>query len=166
MTSGWQYFWPLFAAGLVIGVIAGLIGFRRRGDRRQRVLGLGIAGALAAAMLWHWPLGAAGRFAAAVEHEARLVLVDWEMGAVTARLQRDPLTRRLELSGPADQFQRGELMRLMDLVPGVGGATWSKARTVPLFGEGAALSLLAFLLGLLLAYIVELRRRHNAQWTW
>ena len=27
MTSGWQYFWPLFAAGLVIGVVAGLVGW-------------------------------------------------------------------------------------------------------------------------------------------
>ena len=166
MTSGWQYFWPLFAAGLVIGVIAGLTGFRRLGLRRYRVLGIGIAAALASAMLWHWPLGGGGRFAAAVEQEARAVLVDWEMGAVSARLQRDPLSRRLELSGPADEFQRGELVRLMDLVPGVGGATWSKARALPLFGEAAAISLLAFLLGLLIAYVVELRRRHNAQWNW
>jgi hypothetical protein len=166
MTSGWLYFWPLFAAGLIIGVFSGLIGFRRLGDRRRRALGFGIAGALAAAMLWHWPLGAGGRFAAAVERESRGVLVDWEMPAVTARLQRDPLTRRLELSGPADRFQSGELVRLMDLVPGVAGATWTKARAVPLFGEGASIALLAFLLGLLLAYIVELRRRHNAQWNW
>lgn len=166
MTSGWQYFWPLFAAGLVIGVIAGVVGFRTVADRRRRVLGIGIAGALASAMLWHWPLGAAGRFAAAVEQEARFVLVDWEMGAVAARLQRDPLTRRLELSGPADRFQRRELVRLMDHVPGVRGATWSKARAVPLIGEAAAISLLGFLLGLLVAYVVELRRRHNAQWNW
>lgn len=166
MTSGWQYFWPLFAGGMVIGVIAGLIGFRRIAGRRRRALAIGIAAALASAMLWHWPLGAAGRFAAAVEQEARAVLVDWEMSAVTARLQRDPLTRRLELSGPADRFQRGELVRLMDLVPGVGGATWSKTRAVPLFGEAAAISLLGFLLGLLVAYVVELRRRHNAQWNW
>jgi hypothetical protein len=27
-------------------------------------------------------------------------------------------------------------------------------------------SLLGFLLGLLLAYLVELRRRYNAQWNW
>jgi len=166
MTSGWQYFWPLFAAATVIGLSAGLIGFRRSAGRRWRALGVGIAAALASAMLWHWPLGAGERFAAAVEKEARFVLVDWEMGAVTPRLQRHPLTRRLELSGPADRFQRGELVRLMDLVPGVGGATWSKARAMPLIGEAAAISLLGFLLGLLLAYVFELRRRHNAQWNW
>lgn len=166
MTAGWQYFWPLFAAGLVIGVIAGLVGFRSAADRRRRALGFGIAAAVVSALLWHWPAGAGARFAAAVEAEARFVLVDWEMGAITARLQRGPLTRRLELAGPADRFQRGQLVRLMDLVPGVGGATWAKSRAWPLVGEGIALSLLSFLLGLVLAYVVELRRRHNAQWTW
>lgn len=166
MTSGWQYFWPLFAAGLVIGVVAGLIGFRRVAARRRRVLGIGFAAALGSAMLWHWPLGAASRFVAAVEQESRAVLVDWEMGAVGARLQRDPLTRRLELSGPADPFQRGQLARLMDFVPGVAGATWSKSRAIPLAGEGAAIALVGFLFGLLFAYLVELRRRYNAQWNW
>jgi hypothetical protein len=166
MTSGVEYFWPLFAAGLVIGAVAGLIGFRAAANRRRRVLGIGFGLALASALLWHWPLGGASRFVAAVETEARGVLVDWEMGAVTARLQRDPLTRRLELSGPADSFQRRELSRLMDFVPGVGGATWSKSRWVPLAAEGATMSLLAFFVGLLFAYLVELRRRYNAQWSW
>lgn len=166
MTAGWQYFWPLFATGLVIGIVAGVVGLRKVGDRRRRALGIGVAAALASALLWHWPLGAAGRFAASVEQEARIVLVDWEMSAVTARLQRAPLTRRLELSGPADEFQRGALVRLMDLIPGVGGATWSKSRAVPLAIEGAAIALLGFLSGLLLAYVVELRRRHNSHWTW
>lgn len=165
MTAGWQYFWPLFAAGLVIGVIAGLRGFRPSADRRT-VLAIGTAAALASALLWHWPLGGSGRFASAVEKEARFVLADWEMGAVSVRLQRGPLTRRLELAGPADQFQRGGLAKLMDLVPGVGGATWSKKRAMPLAAEGAGIALLGFLAGLLLAYVVELRRRHNAHWTW
>lgn len=163
MNAWWQYFWPLFAAGLVAGGIAGLIGFRRR---ERRVMLIGAAAAIAAALLWHGPLGAADRFAGTVERNARFVLNDWEMGAVTAHLQRRPLTRRLELGGSADDFQRGELVRLMDLVPGVGSASWGNARALPLAGEGVAGSLLGFLLGLLLAYLVELRRRHNAQWTW
>lgn len=166
MTSGWQYFWPLFAAGLVVGVASGLMGFRRVAGTRRAVLAVGFAAAMASAMLWHWPLGAADRFVAAVEKEARFVLVDWEMSAVDARLQRAPLTRRLELSGPADEFQRGELARLMDLVPGVSGATWTKVRGLPLVAEGAAMAMLGFLFGLLIAYFVELRRRYNAQWTW
>ena len=36
----------------------------------------------------------------------------------------------------------------------------------PLIVEAAAVALLGFLFGLLLAYLVELRRRYNAQWTW
>jgi hypothetical protein len=81
-------------------------------------------------------------------------------------LHHDPLTRRVELSGPADDFQRSELARLMDEIPGVSGATWSSGRGIPLIAEGLAVTLLGFLLGLLLAYLVELRRRHNAQWNW
>jgi hypothetical protein len=37
---------------------------------------------------------------------------------------------------------------------------------VPLIAEGAAVAVLGFLLGLLLAYLVELRRRYNAQYNW
>ena len=36
----------------------------------------------------------------------------------------------------------------------------------PLIAEGTGASLLGFLIGLLLAYLVELRRRYNAQWNW
>jgi ABC-type lipoprotein release transport system permease subunit len=32
--------------------------------------------------------------------------------------------------------------------------------------EGLFAAVLGFLLGLLLAYLVELRRRYNAQWNW
>lgn len=166
MTAGWQYFWPLFAAGLALGLFAGLAGSRSGGARRRRAVAIGCGAALASALLWHGPLGAGERFSRTVEHEARFVLDDWEMPQVSARLQRGPLTRRLDLAGPADAFQRGELVRLMDLVPGVRGATWSKSRAVPLVVEAAALSLLGFLLGLLLAYLIELRRRYNKQWSW
>jgi hypothetical protein len=32
--------------------------------------------------------------------------------------------------------------------------------------EGTAVAIVGFLLGLVLAYLVELRRRYNAQWNW
>jgi hypothetical protein len=55
----------------------------------------------------------------------------------------------------------------MDELPGVSSTTWSSdGGGVPLIVEGAGVSLLGFLLGLLLAYLVELRRRYNAQWNW
>jgi hypothetical protein len=89
------------------------------------------------------------------------------MYQINARLHRGPLTRRLILAGPADDFQSSELVRIMGAVPGVSGARWSeKASGPPLAVEGAAIAVLAFLLGLLLAYLVELRRRFNAQWNW
>ena len=163
MNAFWDYFWPLFAWGLLVGGILGLLAFRRRS---RFLIGVGVGLSLAGAALWHWPLGGAERFTAKVETTAKFVLADWEMGQVEARLHREPLTRRLLLSGPADNFQRTELVRMMSTIPGVSTATWSRGGGLPLIAEGTAVSVLGFLLGLLLAYVVELRRRHNAQWRW
>ena len=185
MNALWAYFWPCFAAGLVAGIIAGAIGFRRKrpvaGDaaadrphpppelRRRRFIALatGAAIALAAAALWTGPLGGADRFSAQVERPAREALNYYEMSKVTAHLHRAPLTRRLVLAGPADDFQTTELVRLLSQLPGVSRAQWRASPAgPPLLLEGMAVSLLGFLLGLLLAYLVELRRRYNAQWNW
>lgn len=164
MNAFWQYFWPLFAVGLVAGAIPASIAFRRR---RRSLFLIGFAIALAWAVTWNWPLGAADRLASSVERDARAALVDWEMPQVQARLQRDPLTRQLVLSGPADDFQRAELVRILGAVPGVSDATWSAdTRALPIVAEAAMTSVLGFLLGLLLAYVIELRRRYNAQWRW
>ena len=71
------------------------------------------------------------------------------------------------LQGEADDFQKSELVRLVDQVPGVAGTTWSgDGGGMPLIVQGLAVSVLGFLFGLLLAYLVELRRRYNAQWNW
>jgi hypothetical protein len=159
----WQYFWPLFALGLVLGGLFGTLAFRRR---RRMLFVAGGAIALAGAVLWHWPLGAADRLTQKVESTAEFVLNDWEMGGVEGRLRRDPLSRKLHLSGPADEFQREQLVLIMGTIPGVSSATWSSDRGVPLIVEAAGAALLGFLIGLLLAYLVELRRRYNAQWSW
>lgn len=163
MTVFWAYFWPVVAAGLLLGVVMGLAAFRRR---RMFLIAIGAALALGATALWHGPLGAADRLAGEVDRTARAVLVDWEMGQVQANLARGPLTRRLMLSGPADDFQRRELVRIMRTIPGVSSATWSNNRGLPLIVEAALAALVGFLVGLLLAYVAELRRRHNAQWKW
>jgi hypothetical protein len=161
----WNYFWPVFASGLLIGAIAGLFAFRR--TKRTAVLTMAGVLVIAAALFWHGPLGAADRFSTEVERSARQTLVDWEMTQVTARLHHGPLTRRLILAGTADDFQRSELVRIMGAVPGVSSASWSAERGgLPLIAEGAIASLAGFLIGLLLAYLVELRRRYNAQWKW
>jgi hypothetical protein len=117
--------------------------------------------------LWHGPLGAADRLAQRVDHTAREALDYYEMTKVTAHIQHGPLTRRLILSGQVDDFQHGELARLLSQLPGVSSAQWSNSGSgVPLIAEGFAVSALGFLFGLLLAYLVELRRRYNAQWNW
>lgn len=158
-----DYFWPVFALGLVLGGLGGLFWFRRE---RRLVAAAAALLALGGTALWHGPLGAADRFTGKVEDIARFVLVDWEMGQVQSGLFRDPLTRRLHLSGPADDFQRTELVRMMSSVPGVSRATWTRSAGVPLIAEAALVSLAGFLIGLLLAYVIELRRRYNAQWKW
>jgi hypothetical protein len=162
----WSYFWPPLAAGLIVGVVAGSIAFRRR-SRRKASLTIGVVISLALAALWHGPLGAADRFSSRVERTAREALNYYEMTKVTAHLHHGPLTRRLILAGPADDFQSSELVRLFGQLPGVSRAQWSANDAgPPLILEGMAAGALGFLLGLLLAYLIELRRRYNAQWTW
>ena len=139
--------------------------------RRHLLLALGIAGTLAEAALWHGPLGAADRFVAGVDSQSRAVLDHYEMAMVDARLARDPLQRRLLLSGTADDFQRSELLRIMDEIPGVGSVRWIDSRRpapiqLPLLAEAELFALVGFGLGLLLTYLLELRRRHRAEWRW
>ena len=114
----------------------------------------------------HGPLGAADQLSGRIERNIRQALVYYEMTQVTGHLHHGPLTRRVILSGPADDFQQTELARLLAQIPGVSSATWSTNGGVPLIAEGIGVALLGFLVGLLLAYLVELRRRHNAQWNW
>ncbi|MEO8455912.1 MAG: hypothetical protein ABI454_12210 [Sphingomicrobium sp.] len=185
MNALWSYFWPIFATGLVFGAIAGSVGFRlptvRPEDRlssekvvvpdrrakRTLALSIGIGASVAIAALWHGPLGAADRFAAQVERSARTTLYYNEIPQVTARLHHGPLTRQLILVGTADEFQRSELMRIMGALPGVSSARWSaEGGGPPLILEGIAIAVLGFLFGLLLAYLIELRRRYNMQWNW
>ena len=92
---------------------------------RTSILALGIAVVIAATWIWHGPLGVGDRFAAMLEQDARKQLDHDEMFQVNARMERTPLTRRLWLSGPADDFQRREIKRRMEALPGVGEAVWS-----------------------------------------
>jgi hypothetical protein len=161
----WAYFWPPFGAGMAVAIIAGAFAFRRP-RRRIVALALGVVAALGLAALWHGPGGAADRFATSVERVIREALVNNEIPEVSGHLQRGPLTRRVLLSGPADDFQRREVVKLMNVVPGVESASWSGGAGIPLIVEGGGAAILGFLLGLLVAYLMELRRRFNAQWNW
>ena len=174
----WDLYWPVITAAAVIGAITGRIAFRiptkdvdRTAYRRKRILGLaiGVASILLIAWVWHGPVGTGDRFAATVERQTRQVLVDFEMEPVSAAVVRGPLRRSLVLSGPADDFQRSELVRMLNDVPGVAEVHWTEthgAFVLPLLAEVELAALISFGLGLLLAYLLELRRRFNAQWSW
>ncbi len=94
---------------------------------RAGIFFAGIAATLATTALWHGPLGAADRFAARADKIARDTLDYYELPAVSARLERNPMARRIVLSGPADAFQRSELIRIMGQVPGVYAVRWDPA---------------------------------------
>lgn len=93
----------------------------------RAIILLGIAASVGFTALWHGPLGAGERLAAHAEASARRTLDYYEMPMIQARMQRSPLSRRLILSGPADDFQRSELVRILDETPGVLEVRWDPA---------------------------------------
>lgn len=92
---------------------------------RTAILALAILSVIGLTWLWHGPAGAGERLAARLEAHARRQLDKDEMFQVRAQAARAPLTRRLELSGPADDFQRREIKRRLETLPGVGAADWN-----------------------------------------
>jgi hypothetical protein len=94
---------------------------------RLPILLIGIAATAGFAALWHGPLGAGEQLTGKVESQARRTLDYYELPMIQAKLQRGPLARRLILSGPADEFQRSELVRILDETPGVLDVRWDPA---------------------------------------
>lgn len=131
--------------------------------KRNTALGIGVAATLAATFLWHSPGGAGERLAGSIDRTMRATLDHYEMQPIAARMQRAPLTRRLMLDGPADDFQRGEIKRIGLEVPGVAAAHWAgprnPPRALPLLAEAMLMALACFAIGVVLAYIAALRRR-------
>ena len=91
---------------------------------RRTILLIGIGASIGFTALWHGPLGAGERLALQTEASARRTLDYYELPMIQAHLQRGPLARRLILSGPADDFQRAELVRILDETPGVLEVRW------------------------------------------
>jgi hypothetical protein len=170
MNALWDHYWPAITAALVVGAIAGTIAFRAPlRNRRVVSLAAGVVAVLALTAIWNGPAGAASRMATFLEGQSRAILRNYEMAQVRVQLERAPLKRTLVLSGPADDFQRGELVRILDASPGVASVRWANTETsatLPLLAEAELASLVGFGLGLVLAYLLELRRRSRAEWRW
>lgn len=135
----------------------------------RRVFLLGIALTLATSALWHGPMGAHARFSAKANAIAQRTLTYYEMDKVSAVTQQDPTARRILLTGPGDDFQRAELVRIMNDVPGILDTAWTNGNDrytvrhfiIPSAIEAQLLGLASFALGMIIAYLFELRRRAN-----
>lgn len=136
---------------------------------RTRLFLLGIAATAAFSGLWNGPLGASERFAAKADRIARVTLDTYELPQIQSVMQRDPSARRMVLSGPADEFQRIELLRIMNDIPGIIDVRWMRkdgsyaagSYVLPLAIEALLLSLVGFTAGMIIMYLLELRRRAN-----
>lgn len=130
--------------------------------KRNPALAIGILATLAATLVWHGPGGAADRFTATAERTMRITLDHYEMPGIAVKLQRGPLTRTLWFDGRADDFQRGEILRIGSEVPGVANTAWAgrpARRALPLIAEVMLMALASFAIGAVLSYIAALRRR-------
>jgi hypothetical protein len=130
----------------------------------------GLLLAFLAAWLSHGPLGGGERLIGSLEAQARAKVAEAALPGVSARLDRDPLSRRATLSGPANDLQReglGSQKGVMDYVrevPGIGPVRWSdepRSRIVPLLAETMILAALAYLIGLGLGWLLWGRRRRQ-----
>jgi hypothetical protein len=127
MSLIWEFYWPVLVLAAFLGLAAGLVDFRKpRGRRNYALFGSAGIAVLLVALAWHGPGGAADRLSMTVERTARLTLHNYEMRQVSARLERGPLRRTLVLSGPANDFQQRELLRIMNLIPGVQAVRWDR----------------------------------------
>jgi hypothetical protein len=133
---------------------------------------IGLLAALAAAWIWHGPLGNGGRLIDRLEAEARAEVARTELPGIELNLSRAPLARVATLSGSANELQReglGSQKGLSDYardVEGISDVRWADEqgagrRVMPLLLETFALAALAYLLGLGLGWLVWGRRRRE-----
>ena len=130
----------------------------------------GLALALAAGWIAHGPLGGGARLVDRLESQARGGVARAGVPGITVRLDRDPLTRRATLSGPANDLQReglGSQMGVSDYVrqvDGIGSVRWAdeppgERFALPLLAETLILAALLYVLGLGLGWLLWGRRR-------
>lgn len=132
---------------------------------RNQILAVGAVVTIAVGVLVAGPLGGNRQVATRIEQYARAQLDYDEMTAVRAQVQDGPLRRRLFLTGPADDFQRTEIVRRTEWLPGVAEARWNRRSALfplPMMIEAILMALAAFAAGTILSYLSERRRRARA----
>jgi hypothetical protein len=133
---------------------------------------IGLVVALAAAWLWHAPLGRGERLIDRLEAQARQEVAKADLPGIGVTLARRPLARAATLSGPANDLQReglGSQKGLSDYVrdvEGIADVRWadergSGRRIVPLLLETMAIAALAYFIGLGLGWLLWGRRRRE-----
>lgn len=133
---------------------------------------MGLLVALAAAWIWHGPLGHGEALVDRLERDVRAAVDRSELPGLAVRLGRDPLDRNVTLSGPTNDLQReglGSGEGINDFVREVEGIAalrwtdepWRERRALPLLAETMILAALAYLLGLGLGALLWGRRRND-----
>ncbi len=132
----------------------------------------GLLAALAAAWIWHGPLGHGQALVDRLESEARAAVARSELPGLAVSLGRDPLDRNVTLKGRTNDLQReglGSGQGINDFVrevEGVGALRWTdepalQRRALPLLAETMILAALAYLTGLGLGALLWGRRRRE-----
>lgn len=136
---------------------------------------IGFLLALAAAWIWHAPLGYGQLLIDRLEGEAKAEVAKTELPGIKVSLSRDPLARAATLSGPADDLQReglGSQKGVSDYardVEGISNVRWADEpdagrRIMPLLLETLALAALAYLIGLGLGWLLWGRQSKDFAW--
>jgi hypothetical protein len=133
---------------------------------------IGLALTLAAAWVWHGPLGRGARLVDGLERQARAAVAEENLPGIEVRLDRRPLARNATLSGPANDFQRNGMGSMPGLtgkvaaIDGIGTVLWAdqpkrERRALPLLAETLILAALAYLIGLGLGWFLWGRPRRE-----
>lgn len=159
----------------------------RSGARRLRVsrsvkILIGLAVALLVGWIGHGPLGRGAAYVDTLEVGARAAVARSEVKGISVQMNREPLARVAILAGTDDPFLRcgsasfirgnrdcSMARRETDVpgindrvaaVPGMAGLRWEpRGRVVPLLVETLGLTLLAWLVGLALGWLIFRPRR-------
>jgi len=132
---------------------------------------IGLAATVVMGWVYHAPLGNGEAFVGGLEAQARAKVAAAELPGIAVSAARQPMSRTMILSGPADQFQRegmGEMPGLtgrVEAVEGVAAVRWADegkgSRGLPLFAELLAGLVPVYLLGLLLGRLLFRPKRET-----